>query len=80
MHLVIASTRKGILIGIILVVMTHFCGLFVILNYTSNIFKNIGSNLSPNNCAIIVGLIQFIGSFFSNFLVDRLGRKVSTNK
>lgn len=44
--------------------------------YIANIFQESGSNLSPNISAIVVGIIQLVGSFASTFLVDRSGRKV----
>lgn len=46
------------------------------MNFTSTIFKESGSNLSPNVSAIIVGGIQIIGSMLPTLLVDRLGRKM----
>lgn len=47
------------------------------LNYTADIFAESGSQMSPNMAAIIVGIIQMIGSYVSLALVDRAGRKVA---
>lgn len=47
------------------------------LNYTATIFKESGSNLTPNMSAIIVGAIQLLGSYMSTLLVERAGRKVN---
>lgn len=63
-------------IGIFLMAINQLCGGFTLLNYTAMIFEKSGSNLLPNVCAIIVGLIQILGAYFSSVLVDRLGRKI----
>lgn len=56
--------------------MHEFCGVFTMLNYTATIFRDSGSSISPDYSAIIVGLIQLLGTYFATFLVDRLGRKI----
>lgn len=55
--------------------LNQFCGCFAMLNFTVSIFKESGSNLSPNLSSILVGLIQIFGSFVPTLLVDKLGRK-----
>lgn len=60
----------------LLIAMTQFCGSFAIINYTATIFKNAGSNLHPNVCAMVIGLIQMLATFVLVSLVDRIGRKV----
>lgn len=49
---------------------------FTMQNYTASIFEESGSNMSPNMSAIVVGVIQLIGSYAATNLVDRAGRKV----
>lgn len=68
--------RKAFLIGIALILMHEFCGVFTMLNYTATIFRESGSTISPQFSAIIVALIQLLGTYVATFLVDRLGRKV----
>lgn len=68
--------RKAMTIGIVLALLARCSGLMVLLTYTANIFKDAGSNLSPNMATIVVGVIQLIGSYAATFLVDRAGRKV----
>lgn len=46
------------------------------LSYTSTIFRESGSSLSPNDSSIIVGVIQILGSYASTLLVERAGRKI----
>lgn len=70
-------SRKAFTIGIVLAALNQFCGCFAMLNYTANIFKESGSNMSPNMSAIVVGVIQLIGSYVATILVDRAGRRVS---
>ena len=56
--------------------LNQFCGCFAMMTSTATIFKESGSNLSPNVSSIIVGGIQIIGSIFPTLLVERLGRKM----
>lgn len=44
--------------------------------YTKNIFKSTGSDLDENLATIIVGIVQFLATCSSIFLVDRAGRKI----
>lgn len=46
------------------------------LNYTATIFRESGSSISPDWSAIMVGIIQLLGTYVATFLVDRLGRKI----
>ena len=64
------------LIGLALICMHEFCGVFTMLNYTALIFLESGSSISPDWSAIIVGFIQLLGTYAATFLVDRLGRKI----
>lgn len=56
--------------------LNQFCGIFAMLNYTAFIFEQAGSSLSPNMSAIIVAVLQVIGSYTATLLVDRAGRKI----
>lgn len=68
--------RKAIIIGVVLVSMNQLTGVAAILAYTAYVFREAGSNLSPNLSAIVIGVILVIGVIISLSLVDRLGRKV----
>lgn len=72
------TSRNAMMIGLVLVALNQFCGCFAMLNYSANIFKESGSNMSPNTSAIVVGVIQLLGSYVSTILVDRAGRRVMT--
>lgn len=56
--------------------LNQFCGCFAMINYTGSIFEQAGSSLSPNMSAIIVALIQLLGSYASTMLVEKAGRKI----
>ncbi|XP_055858511.1 facilitated trehalose transporter Tret1-like isoform X2 [Episyrphus balteatus] len=62
-------------IGSILMGVYMLSGNFAIINYSSLIFADAGSILSPNASSIIVGIAQILGSCSATILVDRLGRK-----
>ncbi|KAL5275947.1 hypothetical protein ACFFRR_001648 [Megaselia abdita] len=71
-----STTIKAMTIGIVLMCLNQFCGIFAMLNYTASIFEQAGSSLSPNMSAIIVAFIQVIGSYTATLLVERAGRKI----
>ncbi|XP_055317544.1 facilitated trehalose transporter Tret1-like [Sitodiplosis mosellana] len=62
-------------IGCIIMVAHEFCGGFTMCSYAGMIFAKSGSKMSPGISSIIVGVIQFIGTYVSSLLIDRLGRK-----
>lgn len=67
---------KALTIGIVLILLNQFCGIFAMLNYTATIFDEAGSAMHPNISAIVIGIIQLFGSYAATNLVDRAGRKV----
>lgn len=67
--------RRAMLLGIGLVSLNQFCGVFAMLNYTATIFAEAGSDMTPNMAAIVIGVIQLAGAYFSTLLVERAGRK-----
>jgi SP family facilitated glucose transporter-like MFS transporter 8 len=71
-----AGTRRALIIGLVLVTNLQFCGIFAILSYTVNIFREAGSDLSPNNSTILIGALQLAGSCVSSLLIDKAGRKI----
>lgn len=77
--LMVNPGKKALLIGIGLSVLNQFCGCLAMLYYTATIFKDAGSTMEPNSAAIVVGSIQFFGSFITTNLIDRAGRKVMQN-
>uniref|UniRef100_A0A182V9V3 Major facilitator superfamily (MFS) profile domain-containing protein n=2 Tax=Anopheles merus TaxID=30066 RepID=A0A182V9V3_ANOME len=70
------EAKLGIFIGVFLMFINQFCGIFAILTYAATIFAGVGSTLSPNTSAIIMGTIQIVGTLSSFVFVDLAGRKV----
>lgn len=71
--------RNAMIIGIILAGINQLSGCFAMLQYTATIFQEAGSSMSPNMSAIVVGVIQLLGSYVATIAVDRAGRKVKTS-
>lgn len=46
------------------------------MNYTTAIFEEAGSTLSPNQSAIVIAVVQLVANCVTTVLVDRAGRKV----
>nr|CAD7434978.1 unnamed protein product [Timema monikensis] len=70
------ATMRGLLIGVGLMVNNQLSGIFAVLSYTVNIFQDAGSDISPNLCTIIIGVLQLFGVYLTSTLVDRAGRKI----
>lgn len=64
------------MIGLVLVVLNQFSGVFAVLTYSDGLFKDAGSSLSPAVSIIIVSIVQIVGSYVPTLLADRAGRKV----
>lgn len=71
-----AIARKALITGVFLVALYIFSGLTPMSFYTATIFQETGSNLSPNVSAIVIGVVQLIGTCIATELVERAGRKV----
>lgn len=46
------------------------------MNYMSDLFHKSGTDIDPNTCTIVMGIVQIIGTLSSMVLVDRFGRRV----
>ncbi|KAG5332673.1 TRET1 protein, partial [Acromyrmex heyeri] len=69
------ATIRGLIIVMGLFIGQQLCGIFAMISNTEMIFKMSGSSLSPNMSSIIVGTIQFLGSWLATLLVERAGRR-----
>ncbi|XP_030383445.1 facilitated trehalose transporter Tret1 [Scaptodrosophila lebanonensis] len=67
---------KAIVTGLVLMIAGTFGGTFAFINYMSNIFGAVRTQLDPNTNTIIIGVVQIIGTLASIYLVDRYGRKI----
>ena len=70
------STRKGLTISLLLVANLQLSAPLAIFSYTATIFKDAGSDLSPDMCSIIVGIIQILAALLATVLLDRAGRRL----
>lgn len=75
----ITIARKTIIIAIVLVLLYTYSGVIPMTAYAATIFQETGSNLSPNMSAIVIGVIQLIGTYVGTELVERMGRRVRFN-
>ncbi|XP_017104189.2 facilitated trehalose transporter Tret1-like [Drosophila bipectinata] len=60
----------------VLIICNQLSGSFAIFNYTSHIFAELGSQIDPNTCTIVVGGVQVLSILCAVALVDRCGRRV----
>lgn len=68
--------RNTILIGSVLMSMSHLCGTYVLCNYAATIFEHSGSSIDAGLSAIIMGAMLVVGVFCASMLIDRYGRKI----
>lgn len=71
-----ASCIKPLLILIGLMFFQQMSGINAVIFYTVNIFKDAGSTIDENLCAIIIAIVNFISTFLATALIDRTGRKM----
>ncbi|XP_055304279.1 uncharacterized protein LOC129569467 [Sitodiplosis mosellana] len=69
------SALKGLGIGIALTTLAQCTANFTITNYSVMIFEKAGTSLDPYVSSIMLGLALILGSVFSTYLADKLGRK-----
>ncbi|KAJ1526078.1 hypothetical protein ONE63_009243 [Megalurothrips usitatus] len=67
---------RALFIVMFLFTLQQFCGINAILSYTTMIFKEAGSSLTPAVATIVVGILQLTGVCSASVAVDRLGRRV----
>lgn len=72
----VTANRRGFFICVSLMFFQQFSGINAVIFFSVSIFKSAGSNLDPNICAIIVGVVQVLMTFVAATLVERAGRKV----
>lgn len=53
----------------------QFSGIIAVLYYAQTIFKLAEVKLDPAISSIIIGLVQFMTSFITPFIGDKVGRK-----
>ncbi len=70
------AVRPAVLVGITLAVFQQFCGINVVFNYTSTIFKSVGASLDRQLLeTVAIGVVNTLFTLLAMWQVDRLGRK-----
>lgn len=70
------SVRPLVLIGICLAVFQQLCGINIVFNYTSTIFKSVGANLNEQLLeTVVIGIVNTAFTLFAMWQVDKLGRR-----
>ncbi|XP_018327911.1 facilitated trehalose transporter Tret1-like [Agrilus planipennis] len=70
------AASKALVISLALMLFQQLSGVNAVLFYAEKIFKDSGSKMSPNMCAIFIGTMQVVATYVSTLLVDRAGRKI----
>ncbi|MGZ3757994.1 MAG: sugar porter family MFS transporter [Mucilaginibacter sp.] len=70
------NVRSIVLIGVTLAVFQQFCGINVVYNYTTTIFKSIGATLDDQLFqTITIGAVSLLFTLLAMWQVDKLGRR-----
>ncbi|XP_052864416.1 uncharacterized protein LOC128271025 [Anopheles cruzii] len=70
------EAKKGLFIGVFVMALNQFSGIFAILTYAGTIFQMAGTGIDPNLALTIVATINISGNLMSFAIIDRVGRKV----
>ncbi|NGM74343.1 sugar porter family MFS transporter [Sphingobacterium sp. SGL-16] len=70
------SVRPAVVIGVTLAIFQQFCGINVVFNYTSTIFKSIGASLDQQLFETVsIGIVNLLFTLVAMWQVDKLGRR-----
>ncbi|BAU55306.1 sugar porter family MFS transporter [Mucilaginibacter gotjawali] len=70
------AVRPAVVVGITLAVFQQFCGINVVFNYTSTIFKSVGANLDKQLLeTVAIGIVNTLFTLLAMWQVDKLGRR-----
>lgn len=66
---------KAFVTSVGLLIFQQFSGINVVIFYSQKIFNDVGANLAPEICTIIIGAVQFLSSFIYPLIGDKWGKK-----
>jgi sugar porter (SP) family MFS transporter len=70
------GVRPAVVVGITLAVFQQLCGINVVFNYTSTIFKSVGADLDRQLFeTVTIGVVNTLFTLLAMWQVDRLGRR-----
>jgi SP family xylose:H+ symportor-like MFS transporter len=71
-----SAVRPALLVGITLAVFQQLCGINVVFNYTSTIFKTVGANLDKQLFeTVTIGIVNMLFTLLAMRQVDKWGRR-----
>ncbi len=70
------AVRPAVVVGMVLAVFQQLCGINVVFNYTSTIFKAVGADLNQQLFEmVLIGVVNLLFTLVAMWQVDRLGRR-----
>lgn len=72
---VVKTSRRALILSIVLMTLQAWSGVISILSYATTIFIRSGSDLDADLSSIILGVVQLVMSIFPSLIVDRVGRR-----
>ncbi|XP_054731972.1 facilitated trehalose transporter Tret1-2 homolog isoform X1 [Anastrepha obliqua] len=69
-------SRKALAISLGLMFFQQLCGINAVIFYAAPIFQDANTGIDENLSTIVVGIMQFIATFVSTIVVDKLGRRL----
>jgi SP family xylose:H+ symportor-like MFS transporter len=70
------AVRPMVVVGITLAVFQQFCGINVVYNYTTTIFKSVGASLDSQLFeTVAISIVSLIFTLLAMWQVDKLGRR-----
>jgi SP family xylose:H+ symportor-like MFS transporter len=70
------AVRPAVVVGITLAVFQQLCGINVVFNYTSTIFKSVGANLDTQLFeTVAIGIVNTLFTLLAMWKVDQWGRR-----
>lgn len=70
-----SSTKRGLMISLLLLLFTQLSGINAVIFYTDWIFKAANAGIESSVATIIVGIMQVVATFVASLTVDKLGRR-----
>lgn len=70
------STRRGLLLSLVLYTAAVFQGQVVIQVYAEPLFSEVVPNVSATVASVLFAVVNIIAAIFVVYLVDRMGRRV----
>lgn len=69
------GNRRALIIALGLGACQQLCGSQAIVAYSTQLFKDVGSQINASEVAIIMGVVQLLTAMISAYVVDKLGRR-----